>query len=176
MWLHFTINTVKTLVVFPTSRKYGNLHAVTHLFNYFENCNIHIKKVLNIKKCVQFPHRMFVGNSLNSDKYFESYTQDWHRNTYLFSWKMVVKIVNHKTRMHGCRTGCEQVHGIHTSCQSSNNEVGVMSSNKSEYLKLGRLKTHTHQNWISVYAGRENVKWSQKCLKVHFTSHKNEWM
>ena len=30
----------------------------------------------------------------------------------MFSWKMVVKIVNHKTRMQGCHTGCEQVHGV----------------------------------------------------------------
>jgi len=77
---------------------------------------------------------MFVGNSFHSDKYFECYIQDWHRNMYMFSWKMAVKIVNHKTRMQGY-IGCEQVHGIHISCKSSNNEVGVMSSNKSEYLK-----------------------------------------
>jgi hypothetical protein len=32
---------------------------------------------------------------------------------YMLSWKNVVKIVNHTTRMQGCHTGCEQVHGIH---------------------------------------------------------------
>lgn len=49
MWLHFTINTVKTLLVFPTSRKYSNLHVVTHLFKYFENRNIHRKKSVEYK-------------------------------------------------------------------------------------------------------------------------------
>lgn len=49
MWLHFTINTVKTLLVFPTFCKYSNLHAVTHLFNYFENCNIRRKKSVEHK-------------------------------------------------------------------------------------------------------------------------------
>ena len=77
---------------------------------------------------------MFVGNSFHSDKYFESYIHNRHRNMYMFSWKMIFKIVN-KTGMQGCHTGCEQVHGIHISCKSSNNEVGLMSSNRSEYMK-----------------------------------------
>lgn len=176
MWLHFNINTVKTLLVFSTSRKYGNLHAVTHLFNYFENCNIHRKKVLNTKNVFNSPIEcllettFILTNTLRVTSKIGTETC-----MYMFSRKMIVKIVN-KTRMQGCHTGCEQVHGIHISCKSSNNEVGVMSSNRSEYLKWGRLKTYTHPNWKSLYAGQENIKWSQKCLKVHLTSHKNEWM
>ena len=113
---------------------------------------------------------MFVGNSFHSGNYFESYIQNWHRNMYMLSWKMFVKIVNHKTRTQGCHTWCEQDHGFHISCESSNNEVGVMSSKKSEYSKWGRLKTHTHQNWKSVYAGQENeseAKSVWKCILHH---------
>ena len=84
--------------------------------------------MLNIKCVFNSPIECLLG----TDSILTSKTGT---ETYIFSWKMVLKIVNRKTRTQGCHIGCEEAHGIHISCGSSNNDIGVMSSNKSEFLE-----------------------------------------
>lgn len=69
------------------------------------------------------PQRCLFGR-FHSDKYFKSYVQVVHRNLCMISWKLIVSYI-----------GCEQACGIHTSHESCNAKVGVMFSNRAEYLE-----------------------------------------